>query len=217
MGNIVESFKKLLGLDSGGDDIFKRPVWKKLNILVLIAAAGILLIILANTFTTTGKSQDGTTNTPPPESPKEPTVLSNAPLDMNKLEATLAQKLEQVLVEINGVGEVKVNVNLASTTQKDYATNMNTNNKTTREQDQKGGNRTITETNEIGQMVLVRENQGNKEEPVVVKETKPEVKGVIVVAEGAKDPAIKADLMKAVQVYLDVPLYKVIVLPKESR
>jgi len=217
MGNIVESFKKLLGLDNGGDDIFKRPVWKKLNMLVLIAAAGILLIILANTFTTTGKSQDGTTNTPPPESPKESTVLLNAPLDMNKLEATLAQKLEQVLVEINGVGEVKVNVNLASTTQKDYATNMNTNNKTTREQDQKGGNRTITETNETGQMVLVRENQGNKEEPVVVKETKPEVKGVIVVAEGAKDPAIKADLMKAVQVYLDVPLYKVIVLPKESR
>ncbi|MHB9095276.1 MAG: hypothetical protein ACYC21_11430, partial [Eubacteriales bacterium] len=202
MGNLLESIKKFLGIASQNDDLLKKPLWKKLNAMIIIASVGVLLIVLANTFTQSGANSPETEIAGQPLKQGETNTTQNEPSDINKLESTLSQRLEKVLSEIDGVGEVKVNVNLASTTQKDYAVNTNTNNKTTRENDQKGGNRTITEMNENGQMVLVRENQGNREEPVVVKEVKPEVKGVIVVAEGAGDPEVKANLMQAVQVYL---------------
>lgn len=216
MGKIIDSLKKALGIDESGNDITKKPVWRKLNILIIIASIGVLLIILANTFGSTETKQVIAPVAGPAANSKETGDVVSQDASVDSLEVSLAQRLEKVLAIINGVGEVKVTVNLASSTQKDYAVNTTTNNKTTREQDQKGGNRTTTETSENDQMVLVRENQGSKEDPVIVKETKPEVKGVIVVAEGAVDPEIKADLMKAVQVYLDIPLYKVIVLAKEE-
>jgi len=217
MGKIIEALKKVLGINNVTDDITKRPVWRKLNILIIIASAGILLIVLANSFGSTEEKQEISHNTGPVQDNKQTGQTVNpGGNNVGMLETSLAQRMEGVLTLINGVGDVKVTINLASSTQKDYAVNTSTNNKTTKEQDQKGGNRIITETNEDGQMVLVRESQGSKEDPVVVKEIKPEVKGVIVVAEGAGNPEVKANLMKAVQVYLDIPLYKVIVLAKEE-
>jgi stage III sporulation protein AG len=212
----MESLKKVLGIDGTGNDLTKRPVWRKLNILVLIASAGVLLIVLANSFGSSKGNQEITHDTGLVQGSKDTIQNVNPADNVDRLEASLAQRLEKVLTLVNGVGEVRVTVNLASSTQKDFAVNTSTNNKTTKEEDQKGGNRVITEANENGEMVLVRENQGSQEDPVVVKETKPEVKGVIVVAEGAGDPEVKADLMNAVQVYLDIPLYKVIVLVKEE-
>ena len=217
LADLLASIKKWLGLTDRGEEKIKRPVLKKLNFLIILAVGGIFLIVLANTFAGSGSTSADRLNTGPPAVHVEPPTLKNTSSEITKLENTLAERLEEVLAQVNGVGQVQVTVNLASTTQKDYAINTTTNNKNTQERDPKGGNRTITETNENGQMVMARGNQGGGEAPVVVKEIKPEVKGVIVVAEGADDMLVKADLMKAVQVYLDLPLYKVIVLPKEGR
>ena len=214
MADWKELIKKLFGRAAG--DSPKRPVLQKLNVLIIIASVGILMIVLANTFSTGGNS-DETVRMDPPEEQVVKMPSANPSSDITKLENTLAQKLEEVLTQIEGVGDVEVTINLASTTEKNFAVNTSTNSKNTREFDQKGGNRTITEIDETGQMVLVRESQGNREQPIVVKEIKPEVRGVIVVAEGAEDPVIRSDLMKAVHVYLDLPLYKVIVLSRESR
>lgn len=238
MGGLIDDLKKLLrigrstgesgnstgagtGGSSGGDG--KRPVIRRLNTLAVIAAAGILLIVLANTFSA-GKTDipGGTADIGRQETGQEVTGSGvtggySSSGDITELENLLAGRLEKMLVQIEGVGETRVTVNLASTTEKDYAINTSTNKRNTLEKDQKGGNRTITEINEDGQMVLIRESQGSRELPVVVKEIKPEVKGVIVVAKGAEDPEIRSDLMNAVQVYLDVPLYRVIVLPMERR
>lgn len=215
MRNFWESVKKLLGLQQGDADNANQPVMKKLNTLMIIAAAGVLLMVLANLFSPerpVDESDSGRT-----EQTDGQKVTVNSPQDIASLEKTMARDLEEVLGQIDGVGEVKVTVNLASTAEKDFAVNKSVDTKNTQEHDQRGGNRTITETNQQDQMVLVRESQGSREDPVVVKEVKPEVKGVIVLAEGVQDAAIKADVMKAAQVYLDIPLYRVIVLQKESR
>lgn len=216
MQNFWESVKKFLGLKQVDAEIIKQPIMKKLNTLMIIAAAGVLLMVLANLFSPdspTSKSAD----TGAVEKTNEQRLTVNSQQDITSLEKTMAKNLEEVLSQINGVGDVKVNINLASTAERDFAVNKNIDSKNTQEHDPRGGNRTITETNEQDQMVLVREHQGSSEDPVVVKEIKPEVKGVIVLAEGVRDPVIKADVMKAAQVYLDIPLYRVIVLQKESR
>lgn len=196
----------------------KRPVMKRINNLILVAIGGVLLILLANVWpkTVTPAVSAGGAGGQKNEAVSEETTSANHQPEITGLENMLAARLEQSLAKIAGVGVVEVTVNLASTNEKDFAINTATNSKTTEENDQKGGRRTINENTANDQMVLVRENDAAKEQPVVVKELKPEVKGVIVVAEGAVDSEVKANLMNAVQVYLDVPLYKVIVLPRKN-
>lgn len=220
MGKFMEWIKKMLGTgDEGGDgkQAAQRSLWKKLNTMVMLAAAGILLIVLANSITPEGETPEKAAGPEPSGKQAEAVTPRNTSSDIVNMENKQARSLEAVLSKIDGVGEVSVTVNLASTPEKNFAVNTSTNNKKTTENDQKGGNRVITEVDETGQIVLVRENQGNKEEPVVVKEIKPEVKGVIVVAEGAGDPETRASLLNAVSVFYDIPLYKVVVLSKESR
>jgi len=54
--------------------------------------------------------------------------------------------------------------------------------------------------------------QGGSSQPIVVKEINPEIKGVIVVAEGARNSKVKLKISEAVQTVLDVPAYRVTVL-----
>lgn len=199
-------------------EAFKKGshVMKKVNVMMIIAAAGVLLIVLANLFSP-GNTPDEPAQTGSSNTPRNAAGNPGSSNDISTMEKNTARDLEEILSQIDGVGDVRVTVNLASTAEKDFAINTNVDSKSTQEHDQRGGNRTVTETNEQDQMVLVRVNQGSKEDPVVVKEMKPEVKGVIVLADGVSDPFVKANVMKAAQVYLDIPLYRVIVLQKESR
>ena len=80
--------------------------------------------------------------------------------------------------------------------------------KTTDEKDVEGGTRAINEKNTSDQVVFMNE-QGGTSKPLVLKEINPEIKGVIIVAEGANDPRVKLQLTEAVQTVLDVPAYRV--------
>lgn len=216
MGSIVE---KITGFFKGGDsgeNFFKKPRAKLLNMLVMIGAAGVLLIVLANAFAP-AKPEVGP-ETRSESAGKQPEISAGTEsTDISSAEDLLNRKLEEALARIEGVGEVDISVNLDSTEAKDYAVNTTTSNRKTEEKDRQGGNRTITEVSDNGQLVLIHQSDSSKEAPVVVKEIKPNVRGVMAVAEGAGDPRVKAQLVYALQVYLDIPLHKVVVMPKEGR
>ena len=52
-------------------------------------------------------------------------------------------------------------------------------------------------------------------EPLVVTSYQPEVRGVVVLAEGAYDPGLRYELFKAVQALLGVPAHRIQIFPKE--
>ena len=130
---------------------------------------------------------------------------------MTREEKQIASELQRMLERIAGAGRVEVTVQLATSTHKDYAINSDTGLKTTEEQDQTGGTRQITE-NTGSSMVVIAGNGQGQEKPVVRKEIAPEVAGVLVVAEGARTPRVKADLFRAVQVALGAQPHKIIVM-----
>jgi len=216
VGSFVEKITGFFRSGDGGEGYFKKNRAKLLNVLVMVGAAGVLLMVLANAFNPVQPESRTEIRTETPDRGVE-TARETDPVNITAAEEMLNRRLEEVLTRIEGVGEVKAAVNLASTTEMDYAVNTTASTRKTDEKDPRGGNRTITEVNENGQLVLLRESESSKEAPVVVKEIKPEVRGVMVVAEGAGDPRIKAELVYALQVFLDVPVHKVVVLPKESR
>ncbi len=215
MGGFVEKITAFFQGGENSDGFWKKPQAKMLNLLIMIGAAGVLLIILSNAFVPAKPEPQPETRS---ETPGSGVATGDSErLNISTAEEMLNRHLEKTLARIEGVGEVEAAVNLASTTEMEYAVNTTTSNRATQEKDPRGGNRTITEVNENGQLVLLRESESSKEAPVVIREIKPEVRGVMVVAQGAGDPQVKAGLIYAIQVYLDVPVHKVVVLPKEGR
>jgi len=52
--------------------------------------------------------------------------------------------------------------------------------------------------------------------PILLEIKGPQVIGVLVVADGARDAFVREKLMQATATLLDVPLYKVQVMPREG-
>jgi len=129
-------------------------------------------------------------------------------------EDNLAAKLQAMLERIEGSGDVKVTVRLATSSRESYATNTTVGSKNTLEKDQGGGTRTITENSDTTQLVIAKNGKGDS--PVVQMETASRIAGVLVVARGASNPQVKERLFEAVRVALNVEPHKILVLPGEG-
>lgn len=131
--------------------------------------------------------------------------------DVSQMEVIMARRLEDTLAQVNGVGRVRVQVALAGALERDFVTDQSLQRTTTQERDRSGGSRVVTQEEQSGKVLAVQGGRG--QEAVLRQMRRPEVRGVLVVAEGAEDPAVEAELAHAVQVALDVPLHRITVLP----
>ena len=113
------------------------------------------------------------------------------------------EKLEEILSKIDGVGEVVVNIYFESSEVKVPAINSNTQTSETQEEDTNGGTR-------------VTQNDSSTSEPFITKTYKPQITGVLIVAEGAKSSKITYDIQKAVSSLYNLSLDKVNVYPMGS-
>lgn len=173
--------------------------------LILLGLVGVALLAAGSIFDTAPAK-------PQPPAPAE--TARSAPVMPRGYEEALEAKLANLLSQVKGAGAVAVSVTLESGTAQEYAKNTVRESRTTQERDTAGGVRTTIETKESEQVLLSRENGTDR--PVMVKETKPAVKGVLVIAEGAGDSAVKASLTRAVEAGLGIPPYKITVLPQRK-
>ncbi|MDK2798702.1 MAG: stage sporulation protein [Clostridiales bacterium] len=133
--------------------------------------------------------------------------------DANTYGEKLEKKLENILSQIDGVGKVAIMITLSSSSEIVPAMDYNSGETITVESDNQGGNRKITQSEKENKILILNE-QGGKQEPLILKELQPTIKGVIVVAEGASDIRIKAHIYEAVKTALGVPAHKVKVFAK---
>lgn len=197
-------------MGDGETDGPKKEQVKKLKFMAAGLIVGVGLILLGSW----GDKPAEQTNPSPVKETREITPKSPEKTAMAAEEDYLAEKLRDMLQQVDGAGQVKVTVRLESSTQTEYAVNTSTGKKTTQERDQSGGTRTLTEDTDSGQLVLVTRN--GEETPVMSREVAPKVAGVLVVAEGANDPKVRAELFRAAQVALGVEPHKVIVMAKKA-
>lgn len=181
-------------------------IWKLLVVLV-----GGLFLLLYTSSWVSPKPQSS------PASGYQAAENKSGEESLSKAEKDLERRLEGVLCSVSGSGEVQVTITMAAGPEYLYAKNLSEQTRTIEEKDKSGGNRTTTEANEEGNLVLVRTVSGGKEEPVLIRATRPEIAGVLVLAEGASDPGLREELVQAVITVLDIPAHKVTVLPKEGR
>ena len=121
-------------------------------------------------------------------------VEQNISSSLTEIEKHMEARLTSILSQIEGVGQVAINIFLESSMEYEYAVNTNNDQTVVSEQAQDGSTRTTNDTREEAQVVMKSLSQG-KNEPVVIRDTS-EVAGVMVVAEGANDILIREKLVR---------------------
>ena len=118
-------------------------------------------------------------------------------------EATLETRLESILGAVRGAGRVRVLVTYATAGERVTAT-VSTLDESVSET---SGGATAThnrQSREMRQPATVSAEGGQS--PIILVEREPEIRGVIVVAEGAGDPTVRLNLQRAVQAVTGVSL-----------
>lgn len=128
---------------------------------------------------------------------------------------SLELKLKSVLAQIQGVGRVDVMITYEDSGEQIPAYNIKKSESNTQEEDGEGGARSITKDDCDSTLAYEDSPEGGKK-PVILNGKRPEVRGVLVVAEGAGIVAVRQQIISAVTVVLDVPLHKVEVAQRKK-
>ena len=129
-------------------------------------------------------------------------VVSQGKEPTEEYEQRMERKLEEILLQIEGVTDANVMITFQSTTEKVVLQDTVTDEEITQEEDGTGGQRTSQSRIEEKTSVLA----GTV--PYLTKELTPAVEGVLVVISGAKKESILT-ITEAVQALFAVPAHKV--------
>lgn len=177
--------------------------------LAALLCMGIALVIMANFYKDISLNNKGDYGKDTKNIDAEP--INSYSLSGNNLYENMEKHLGEILSKVENAGKVSVMITYKSGKELVTDKDNSMNDKITNEKDNNGGTRVINESSTNDKTVMVNEQGGNSK-PVVIKEINPEIKGVIVVAEGAKNAKVKKKLSEAVQTVLDIPAYRVMVL-----
>lgn len=128
----------------------------------------------------------------------------------------IEERLKEKLSKIDGAGNLEVLLTLDNNGEIILNKDIPSSSNTRTEEDTSGGGLKYEEKEVRESTVIVRRSDGS-EEPIIIKEIMPEVKGVLIIAEGADDSTVKTDLIHAVKVLLDLPVHKIEVVKMKSK
>ena len=197
----------------GGDDKSKIQNNKKsdkilVNLVLMILVA--VVIVLASSFFKNSSSTSATLE----EMEKDKIVTENKSFQSNDYETQLENKLKTTLEGIEGVGKVQLMIYFESGEESVPAVNINDSKSLTEENDTEGGKRNTTQEN--NGRTVVMSNNGNADEPLIVKTYKPTITGVCVVAEGSSEKVTELRIRQAVINLFNLPENKVNVYPMNN-
>lgn len=184
---------------------------KLLPFLAILLAVGILFLQAGEIFGVETGSRSG-------EQPPDATLVTGPARgeedELTRMERRIAGDLEEQLAWIQGAGEVRVLVTLEAGPTIDVVQNTSVDQSTTTEKASDNSTRQTETTNTRKDHVFYRD--GSAELPVVSKRSRPEIAGVLIVAEGARDVRIRARLLDAAMVALRVPANRIEVVPADG-
>lgn len=198
---------------------FKQRMWKfnwknDKDKWLLLLAAGLILLILAFPG---GKSEGDSkqdllevSETSASNDRKEALEVSaNA---SETYEKQMEERVKEILSHVDGVGKVDVMIVLKSSEEKVLRVDKNTSVSMTQETDSSGGSRKV-ESQDISEDTILS-GSGDGGAPVIEKELKPVVSGVVISAGGGGSQKVKAEISEAMVALFDIPAHKIKVLKR---
>jgi len=129
---------------------------------------------------------------------------------------TEAKRLEDFLEKIKGVGDADVLIYVDTSSKTVNASEIQRTEENTEENDSNGGKRVNSRLDEISEFKVIKDDDGN-ESLVHIYDEYPEIKGILISAEGADSNVIKETIIEAVACLYDIPVHKVSVVKKTGK
>lgn len=127
-------------------------------------------------------------------------------------EKELEKRIKDILSRVEGVGGVDVMVVLKSSEEKVLHVDKNTSSSVTEEQDE-GGTRRNIQQQELSENTVLSGSSGGSG-PIIEKELRPEISGIIISADGGGSSVIKAEISEAMEALFGLPANKIKVLKR---
>lgn len=184
-----------------------EPNRKKIENLVIFIVILIITIVIINVIWNeeTDKNQEKTRVDN--QNKKLASSIDEVQVNNNVEEDDTARKLEEILSNINGVGNVKVMLTYSQTSQTIPLYNQDSIEKNTEETDKQGGTRKVIEK-DTKKEIIYKEENGQKV-PITQSVISPKIEGAIITAEGAGDVTIKTNIIQAVEAVTGVVTHKI--------
>lgn len=192
-----------------------RKKWFQRDKLIVLFLAGVLLLVIAiptgskknnSAAKQEQKEQEGSLQT----AEKEDSVWKWE----EEYRKTLESRLEDILSQIDGMGEVEVMITIKSSQEKIVEKDGSLQRKNTDEEDGAGGHRTISQSESTKSTVY--EGEKNTGEPFVVKTIYPSVEGVLVVAQGADSGRMNTTITEIAKALFGVDAHKIKVVKRRA-
>ena len=172
----------------------KREQW------LICGLAGLLLLVIAAPVKQ--KEQKKTQ--------EEVTVQSQDPTD-DQIRQSYEKQLESVLSQVEGVGTVQVAVAMESTGKKQVEKDSPEDTSTSSEKGDSGTERT-SQAVTTGETTVYEDTGDGGQTPYISSSTYPEIRGVIVVAQGGGNPVIVQQIQEAVMALFHIEAHEIKVL-----
>lgn len=178
---------------------------KKENLLILLLF-GILLLVIAIPVDSGSSAIQKET---------EPQMRVQETYQLSSYTRTwqLENRLQQILSQVAGIGKVQVMLTLKSEGKKIIEKDIEQSQG--KEENQAEGTLTVSDqVSSSESTVYQRDSQGN-ENPYVTEELEPEIAGVLVIAQGAGNASVVAEITEAVMALFGVEAHKIKVMKME--
>lgn len=198
-----DKLNKLFGKGEEGGTNNKRKIENLVFFIVLLIITVVAINIIwngnkneTNEKTNNTSKQLATTNT-----------VSQTNQIQSMEETNLETKLEEILSQIQGVGEVKVLLNYSESSEVVAMYNETSKTSNTEETDTSGGTRKIQET-DTQKDIIYQEDNGEKT-PITQKIVQPKIEGAIITAKGANQANVKTSIIQAVEAVTGLATHKI--------
>lgn len=199
----------------------KAMAKEKNNLLVLVLAGVLLMVIALPVDSGKKKEKDSENGSSASENINNNSYLYTGEentgvqgqLYMGSAEeytAVMEQKVEELLGQMEGAGQVKVIITLRSSSEKVVEKDAPVSRTDTTEADSGGGTRTVNSV-ETGENTVYT-SEGGYSEPYVIKTLSPQVEGVVVLAEGAGSGSVSKNISDVIQVLFGIDAHQVKVI-----
>ena len=165
---------------------------KNIKHIEIILVALLIAVVLIIWFADFGKKDT-----------KEGTQTTNGSVSSVSLYTTeLEQKLEKTLSLIEGAGSVDVMITLNGASKLILAYETENKNNSTDNTTSNGTTTKSSNTTTNSSPIII--NKNGQSQPLVLREIMPDIKGIVVVCEGANNIRVKLNILQAVQALLGV-------------
>lgn len=177
--------------------------------VMLLLVAGVLLLLLS--LPGEKKQEDSQ------KEKQTRSILGEESTQEEKRDAAYAkeleQKLEQLLGQVEGVGQVQVMITLKSSSETVVNKDISQSESSSQRPGTDGTGEQEAQSQSEEETVLVEDSEGNQT-PYVIKEMEPEIEGIVVICDGGDDPVVVSNITSAAEVLFSVSAHKVKVMKK---